>query len=124
MAQQATEDGSTGIETSGEGTTATARKILDCCVGRHDETLREVGGTIVSVGEPVGTIFDVIVDVEFAENPRVVDSKSLGQYGIDELGFHGIDPLDDGGRITTFSAEYGGQLFGLRIIVTGDEVGA
>ena len=96
------------------------RKLFNCCVGRLGETLREAGGTLVFVGEPSGTVFDVVVDAEFPETPRVVDSKSLGQYDVDELGFHGIRPREDGGSVTTFSAEYGGVLYGLRIIVPGE----
>lgn len=118
----ANSDGSTALRgATGSGSlSAVGRKLFDCCVGRPTETLREAGGTLAFVGEPTMTVFDVIVEATFPETPRVVNSKSLDRYDIDELGFHEIRPGENGGSVTTISAEYEGDLYGLRIVVPSE----
>lgn len=126
MAQQTIEAATkaeTDPETTGdsENPTAIARAIFDCCVGRHSQTLRDAGGTITQTCTTPVKIFDVLVTAEFAETPRVVHSKSLAQYGIEELSFWGIETTDDGKQVTTFSAEYEGEMYGLEIVVSGND---
>lgn len=120
----ATEDGSagTGIKTNGSdgGATSVVRKVLDCCVGHHDQSLRDTSGTITSTITDPARVFDVIVYVDFDEKPRVIPAVSLGQYDIEELGFWGIETTKNGNQIITFSFEYEGEMYGIGIIVTDD----
>lgn len=97
-----------------------AYDLLNCMMGRHDECVDDIDAEIVEIVDNPAMEFDVEVEVKCAGPIRVVDSRSLGQYDVENVQFHSLEPVEDG-MVMSVSAEYYNDEYGFSIMFTCGE---